>query len=317
VRHAVAVASGTDALTIVLSVLKLRTGTRVVTSAFGFFATVAAILRVGAVPEFVDINLDTFTMDSAQALNARRTGAEVLLPVHLFGFASDVRGLLDDTHAVVVEDAAQAFGAKREGVVAGTSGVAGVLSFNWSKNLAAVGNGGAIITNDDAVAAQARVLANYGMSASFTHTVVGLNSRLDPLEAVVLSVKLRHVDKWNERRRRIAARYYAHLFGVGDLRLPASDTDEAHVFHKYAVLTEQRDALRAYLATNGVETMVFYPRAQHQQPCLTDGEHLAIGKYPRAESVVQRVLCLPMFPELTDDEVDYVSSLITDFFRQR
>jgi dTDP-4-amino-4,6-dideoxygalactose transaminase len=314
VRHAIAVASGTDALTIALCALELAPGAAIVTSAFGFFATIAAILRAGATPRFVDIDLRTFTLNLDQALSHLDADVRVVLPVHLFGFALDVSPFVTTGHSIVVEDAAQAFGAKRNGLRAGTFGIVGALSFNWSKNLSSVGNGGALLTNDDEIAHRARVFSNYGMSESFTHSVVGLNSRMDPLEAAILSVKLRYLDAWNERRIAIAARYETQLSSVREVRTPHADGAGTHVFHKYAILAQNRDELRTYLAARGVETMVFYPIAQHRQPCLANLADYAVGHFPHTDTAVSQVLCLPIFPELTDAEIDYVADCIVDFY---
>jgi dTDP-4-amino-4,6-dideoxygalactose transaminase len=317
VAHAVAVNSGTDALNIALSVLDIPPGSEVITSAFGFFSTVAAIIKARLKPVLVDIDANTFNIDPHKIEAAISDTSKVILPVHLFGRAADldkITSIAKKHSLVVVEDVAQALGAKIDGIPVGGVGEIGGLSFNWSKNLATLSNGGAIITNDSDLAKGAEVMRNYGMSASFHHTRIGLNSRLDPLEAALLLVKLQYLDNFNAARIEIAKKYNSLLAKISSVKTPSLGPHSSHVFHKYAILADKRDALKAYLLERGVETMVFYPAPLHRQPCFVD--HIRIGndRLEVSELVVDKILCLPIYPELTTDEVEYVAECVAAFY---
>jgi dTDP-4-amino-4,6-dideoxygalactose transaminase len=317
VAHAVAVNSGTDALTIALSVLDIPLGSEIVTSAFGFFSTVAAIIKAGFKPVLVDIDANTFNIDPHIIEAAISDTTKAILPVHLFGRVADLNKLTSIAKKyslVVVEDAAQSLGAKINGVPVGSVGQICGLSFNWSKNLATLSNGGAVITNDNELAKEAEVMRNYGMSASFYHTRLGLNSRLDPLEAALLLVKLQYLDNFNARRIEIAKKYDSLLTKISSVKTPSLGPHSSHVFHKYAILADRRDALKDYLLKRGVETMVFYPAPLHRQPCFVD--HIRIGSncLEVSELVVNNILCLPIYPELTTDEIEYVAECIAAFY---
>ena len=243
VAHAIAVNSGTDALTIALSILDIPPRSQVITSDFGFFSTVAAIINADLTPVVVDIDLRTFNLDPSKIESAISDTTKVILPVHLFGRAADMEALLSIARKyslILVEDAAQALGARLSGTPVGSVGTLGALSFNWSKNLATQGSGGAIITNDHALAKKCEVMRNYGMSGSFYHTELGMNSRLDPLEAAILLVKLQHLDKNNERRILIAQRYNGYLESIPNIRTPSIGNNLTHVFHKYSILAENK-----------------------------------------------------------------------------
>lgn len=317
VAHAIAVNSGTDALTIALSILDVPPRSQVITSDFGFFSTVAAIINAGLTPVVVDIDPRTFNLDPSKVESSISDTTKVILPVHLFGMTADLGTLsciARKYSLILVEDAAQALGARLNGSSVGSVGAIGALSFNWSKNLATQGNGGAIITNDVALAKKCEIMRNYGMSGSFYHTELGMNSRLDPLEAAILLVKLKHLDRNNERRILIAQLYNKYLESIPEVRTPSIGNNLTHVFHKYAILAENRDELRDYLQVRGVETMVFYPTPLHKQPCFAD--HIRVGNESLAvtENATKNILCLPIYPELTDSEVKYVAECISTFY---
>jgi len=315
VEHAVAVGSGTDALTIALAALDAPTGSEVVTCNFGFFATAAAIVRAGLTPVLVDTAPGSFLMDLAAAEKAITERTVAVVAVHLYGQAMDGEALsrFAAKHEItLVEDCAQAVGSRSAGRRVGTFGVASALSFNWSKHLGSVSNGGAVLTNDADIARSARCMRSYGSEGGFRHTRLGMNSKLNPFEAAILEAKLPRLDGWIERRRELAARYRRNLAGSHAVEVPPDHDAEAHVYHKYTIRVDHRDGLRAYLKEQAVGTLVCYPHLLHDQPAFTGHPVRSLGS-PNARSLTDSVLSLPIFPELTDDEVDHVSEQILIF----
>jgi dTDP-4-amino-4,6-dideoxygalactose transaminase len=328
VRHALGVGSGTDALALALAGLGARSGRAVVTTPFSFFATASTIVRVGARPVFADIDPETLNIDpAAAAAAADRAGGAVIgiVPVHLFGRLAPMTALRDVAARRglwMVEDAAQAVGAREGGVAAGAFGAAGCLSFYPTKNLGGLGDGGMVLTNDDAVAAFVRRERHQGQREPYVHESVGLASRLDALQAAALGVKLGHLDAWNARRREVAGWYDAGLRRAGlvggddaPLRLPGG-AGEAHVFHQYVVRARDRDALRASLGAAGVDTQIYYAVPLHLQPALAHLGHRE-GEFPHAERVSREVLALPIYPELSRAAVETVVEGIARFYRSR
>jgi dTDP-4-amino-4,6-dideoxygalactose transaminase len=326
VPHAIGVASGTDALLLVLAALGTGPGLAVVTTPFTFFATASTILRLGARPLFADIDPATFNLDpaaAAAAIEDARTEVVGMVPVHLFGRLAPMPALtaLAERRGLwVVEDAAQAVGARVNGVAAGAFGRAGALSFYPTKNLGALGDGGMVLTRDAAVAARVRQERHQGQVASYVHASLGLCSRLDALQAAALGAKLRHLDDWNARRRERAAWYGALLAEAGVAGSPGAPlaapapAGEAHVFHQYVVRARDRDRLRAHLAAAGVATMIYYPTPLHLQPALAP-LGLRAGTFPEAERAAAEVLALPIYPELERDRVETVVEAIARFYR--
>ena len=328
VGHALGVGSGTDALALALAGLGARAGRAVVTTPFSFFATASTIVRVGARPVFADIDPETLNLDpAAAAVAADRTGDAAIgvVPVHLFGRLAPMAALRDVAARRglwMVEDAAQAVGAREGGVAAGAFGAAGCLSFYPTKNLGGLGDGGMVLTNDDALAAFVRRERHQGQRAPYVHESVGLASRLDALQAAALGVKLGHLDAWNARRRDVAGWYDAGLRQAGlvgredaPLRLPAG-AGEAHVFHQYVVRARDRDALRAFLGAAGVDTQIYYAVPLHLQPALAHLGHRE-GEFPHAERASREVLALPIYPELARAAVETVVEAIARFYRSR
>lgn len=326
--EAVGCGSGTDALWLALAGAGVSPGDRVVTTAFSFFATASAILRTGAVPVLADIDPRSYNLAPAAAADAlRRELCRAVLPVHLYGQCADWSALTDVADAqgsLLIEDAAQAFGAAWRGTRAGALGVTAAFSFYPTKNLSAAGEAGMVTTSNPAAAERARSLRAHGMKVRYHHDEVGWNSRLDTLQAAVLLVKMRHVERWNERRRALAARY-AGLFeqaGVTEpgpypgsgVVLPWTDPRAHHVFHQYVIRVRQRDALRSFLNGHGVGTEVYYPLALHQQKALASLGYRE-GDFPESERAAREVLALPIFPQLTDAEQERVVSAIADFLR--
>jgi dTDP-4-amino-4,6-dideoxygalactose transaminase len=326
VGHAIGVASGTDALALALAALGAGPGRAVVTTPFSFFATASTIARVGARPLFADVDPDTLNIDAgAAAAVADRAGETVvgIMPVHLFGRIAPMTALRDvaaSRRLWILEDAAQAVGARADGVAAGAFGAAGCLSFYPTKNLGGLGDGGMVLTSDDGVAALVRRERHQGQRAPYVHESVGLCSRLDALQAAALGVKLRHLDGWNARRREVAAWYATSLrqAGLADgadapLRLPA-EAGEAHVFHQYVVRARDRDALRASLSAAGIDTQVYYSLPLHLQPALAHLGHRE-GEFPHAERASGEVLALPIYPELSREAMETVVEAIARFYR--
>lgn len=312
-RHAIAVNSGTDALVISLKALGLGPGDQVITSPFTFFATAEAISQVGAEPVFVDINPLTLNIDPALAEQAVTSRTRAILPVHLYGQAADMGALLPLARVrglKVIEDVAQACGGAFWGQKLGTLGDAGAFSFFPTKNLGAYGDGGLIVTHDDAVADTARMLRVHGARRKYYNEVVGYNSRLDELQAAILRVKLAHLDRFNEGRRQVAERYRTLLEGHPDLILPAEAPFTTHVYHQYTVRVQggKRDRVRQRLAGAGVATMIYYPVPLHQLPVYAHCSAVC----PRAEAAAAEVLSLPIWPQMEAEVQEQVCQALTE-----
>ena len=310
-RHAVAVNSGTAALHLALLAAGVRPGDEVVTVATTFVATVAAILQAGAVPRLVDIDPDSWTMDPEQVEAALTPRTRAILPVHLHGRVADMAALRDIARRhglLVIEDAAQAHGAEREGKQAGTFGDAAAFSFYPGKNLGACGEGGALVTDRDDIAAAARRLRDWGQDGRYNHVERGFNYRMDGIQGAVLRVKLRHLDGWISGRRRVALRY-GRLLSKLDVGLPRPDG--GHVWHVFAVRLRERDAVRQALHEAGVATGIHYPKPVHLQPAYADLGY-GPGDLPVSEGLARETLSLPMFPEMTPSQIERVTSALRD-----
>ncbi len=310
-RHAVAVSSGTAALHLALLAAGLRPGDEVVTVATTFVATVAAILQAGAVPRLVDIDPDRWTMDPERVEAALTPRTRAILPVHLHGRVADMaalRGIARRHGLLVIEDAAQAHGAERDGKRAGTFGDAAAFSFYPGKNLGACGEGGALVTDRDDIAAAARRLRDWGQDGRYNHVERGFNYRMDGIQGAVLRVKLRHLDEWTNGRRRVALRY-GRLLSKLDVGLPRPDG--GHVWHVFAVRLRARDAVRQALHEAGVATGIHYPKPVHLQPAYADLGY-GPGDLPVSEGLARETLSLPMFPEMTPSQIERVTSALRD-----
>jgi len=316
VRHAVGVASGTDALLLGLLGAGVRPGDEVITTPFTFVATAEVIEHAGARPVFVDIDEETFNLDPAQ-IEARVTErTRAILPVHLYGLACDMGAIgriAARNKLKVVEDCAQATGSRWSGRLVGGIGDAGGFSFFPTKNLGALGDGGMVLTDNDTIAEKVRMLRGHGAKVRDHYELLGYNSRLDSLQAAVLSVKLPLLEMWNEQRRANAARYRELLGGVDEIALPVESPGARHTYNQFTILTARRDALRTHLQQHGVPTMVYYPRALHQQPVFA-GLGYATGDFPVTERIQEEVLSLPIFPGLTPEQIATVAAAIKEFF---
>ncbi|MAE65760.1 MAG: erythromycin biosynthesis sensory transduction protein eryC1 [Phycisphaeraceae bacterium] len=316
--HAVGVASGTDAIELALRACGIGPGDVVLTVSHTAAATVAAIERCGASAYLVDIDPVTFTMDPRrldEALGSGASGIRAVVPVHLYGHPADMPAIMDVARRrelLVVEDCAQAHGARLDGRRVGTWGDAAAFSFYPTKNLGALGDGGAVVTKDDALAERLKALREYGWTQRYVSTEAGINSRLDEIQAAVLRVRLRHLDDENGRRREIAARYDEALEAASVTR-PVVRAGAEHVFHQYVVRAEDRDELRRHLSDHDIGTQIHYPKAIHQQPAYAA---LPQGTLADTNDAVARVLSLPMHPHLTDEQVATVARCIAEW-RQR
>jgi dTDP-4-amino-4,6-dideoxygalactose transaminase len=341
VKHAIGVASGTDALLLSLKALNIGPGDGVIVPSFTFFATAGVVANLGAIPIFVDIDHKTFNIDpeklrelltnhsspilhpspsttfSITLHSSPVTVIKAIIPVHLYGQPADMDEIMIIAHEhdlYVVEDAAQAIGAEYKGQKVGTIGHLGCFSFFPTKNLGAYGDGGLVVTNDDELAERVRMLRVHGSKPKYYHHMVGTNSRLDALQAAILRAKLPHLAEWIAARMRLADRYDELLGGFDGLVLPYRAPNRTHIFHQYTirVLAGKRDALRTFLAKRGIGTEVYYPLPLHLQPCF---RYLGYkeGDLPESERACREVLSLPMFPELTNEEQDYVVNAIKCF----
>ena len=312
-KHAIGVSSGTDALLCSLMALGIKAGDEVICPAFTFFATAGSIARTGAMPVFCDIDPATFNLDpqSVQKKVTKKTRA--IMPVHLFGQVADMEAVNDiaaKNGLTVVEDAAQAIGAQRNGKPACSLGFAGCLSFYPTKNLGAFGDAGAICTDDDAFAERCRKLRVHGSGHTYHHEMIGGMFRLAAMQAAVLDVKLKYLNGWHEARRRNAA-IYNKLFAGSNVTAPAIAQGNHSIYNQYVVRVPNRDAVKHQLSERGISTAVYYPIPLHQQQCFQYLGHKA-GDFPESERACREVLAVPVYPELTDQQVKYVGKTLLE-----
>jgi len=334
VKYAVSVNSGTDALFLSLKALGIGPGDEVITTPFTFIATAEVIAACGAKPIFVDINPKTFNIDPEKITyklsKLSKLKVKAILPVHLFGQMADMPEIMRIARKYklkVIEDAAQAIGAeinlksqnsklKTKVMKAGSIGDCGCFSFFPSKNLGAYGDGGMVITNNKKLADKIRLLKNHGSSPKnkYKNLILGINSRLDAIQAAILRVKLKYLSKWNKKRREKADYYSKNLKGVGDIVTPFIVPNQTHIFHQYTIRTRKRNELASYLKKQGIPTMIYYPLPLHLQPAF---KYLGYkkGDFPESEKAAKEVLSLPIYPELKKEEQDYIIQKIKEFFK--
>ncbi len=313
VSHCVAVNSGTAALQLTLLALGIGQGDEVITVPNTFIATAEAISAVGARPVFVDVDPVSYNMDPAAAERAITSKTKALLPVHLYGQTADLDPLLEIARRhdlKLVEDACQAHGATYKGQMAGSLGVAGCFSFYPGKNLGCLGEGGAVSTNDVGLAEYVRMLRDHGSLRKYEHRFPGYNFRMEGLQGGMLSVKLKRLDAWNDRRRRAAARY-AELLSGSSLILPSEMAYGRHVYHLYVVQADDRENLRQQLSAAGIESGLHYPIPLHLQEAYVALGYRE-GDFPVAERLSRRILSLPMYPDLTDEKIEHVASALLE-----
>ena len=313
-KRALAVASGTDALLLLLRGMDLRPGDEVITTTFSFFATAGAISNAGAKPVFVDIDPLTYNIDVTQIESRITERTRAIIPVHLYGQCADVDPIMEIAarhNLRVIEDSAQALGAKYKGRSACTLGDAAAISFYPTKNLGGAGDGGMVVTNNKSIAERVGLLRAHGADATYFHVIVGTNSRLDALQAAILLVKLRYLDEWNAQRRACAAYYAEHLACLDAIQIPVEAPGNYHVYHQYVIRTPRRDTLRDRLRQEGIGCSVFYPLPLHQQKCFHDLGY-RVEDCPQAAHAAQEVLALPIYPELLPEQQDIVIQAIKD-----
>jgi dTDP-4-amino-4,6-dideoxygalactose transaminase len=312
--HAIGVASGTEALHLALWACGVGAGDEVITVSHTFIATVLAIRFVGADPVFVDIDPTTYTIDVSQVEGAVTPRTKAIIPVHLYGQTADMEPLLAVArrHGLrVIEDACQAHGARYRGRAAGTLGDVGCFSFYPAKNLGALGDGGMVVTNDSNLAERLRLLRNYGQREKYYHSMPGTNSRLDELQAAFLRAKLPHLDDWNSRRQAVARSYREHIRSR-HVRLPDEAPWGTHVYHLFVVRSPARDALQRHLAASGIGTLIHYPVPVHEQEAYTSfgGRPWSL---PETERAAREIISLPMFPELSPEQIRVVAETVNAF----
>jgi dTDP-4-amino-4,6-dideoxygalactose transaminase len=314
VKHAVGLASGTDALVIALRALNIGLGDEVIIPAYTFFATAGTVMSVGATPVFVDIDPQTYQIDVNKIAAAITPKTKAIIPVHLYGYPAEMNSILEiarDHNLKVIEDNAQGFGAEYLGRKTGALGDIGCLSFFPTKNLGAYGDGGMVVTNDPALAERMRMLRTHGWKKKYFSEEVGYNSRLDALQAAILQAKLSHVDAWNEKRRELARRYSEHLVSLGVVT-PVEREWGRHVYHLYIIRSKKRDALQGFLNQKGIASEVYYPIPPHlAKPCRQFG--YKEGDFPHAEQASRETLALPLYPELTEAQQEEVIAAVKEF----
>jgi dTDP-4-amino-4,6-dideoxygalactose transaminase len=313
--HGVGVASGTDALRLALVAAGVGPGDEVITSPFSFIATASSISHCGATPIFVDVEPDTLNIDAAQVADAVTDRTRAIVPVHLFGHPADLDRLLSlarERGLVVIEDAAQAVGARYNDRRVGGFGLAGCFSFYPTKNLGAYGDGGMVVTNNSGFSDAIDVLRRQGSMTKYHAEVLGFNSRLDALQAAVLSAKLEHLDAWNEKRR-VVAQTYNLLLADLPVQLPIERSYAYHVYHQYTIQADRRDELATYLKGEGIGSMIYYPVPLHKQAVYSG---LKVRPLPVSETAARRVLSLPMYPELTQPQQCKIAAAIAGFLSQ-
>ncbi|MBN1327151.1 MAG: DegT/DnrJ/EryC1/StrS family aminotransferase [Candidatus Cloacimonetes bacterium] len=318
VKHAVGCASGTDALVLALLALGIGDNDEVITSPFTFFATAGTIHRVGAKPVFADIRPDTFNLDPEKIEKAITSKTKAIMPVHLFGQPADmnsIKSIARKYDLKIIEDNAQGIGAKFAGKTAGTIGDIGTLSFFPSKNLGAMGDAGMCLTNSDALADKLLMLRVHGENPQYYHRWVGLNSRLDTIQAAVLLVKIRYLQNWSEARRKNAEYYNQKLAGIPQIKLPVIHPEAESIYNQYTIRATRRDELKNFLQAHGVGCAVYYPLSLHLQECFSYLGHKP-GDFPNCEQATSEVLSIPVYSEMTKIQQDYVIDQIRDFYNR-
>lgn len=314
-------ANGTDALQIAMMALELKPGDEVILPVFTYVATAEVIALLGLTPVFIDVKDDTFNIDVDQLENKITNKTRAIVPVHLFGQCADMKEILriaSKHELFVIEDAAQALGASytfTDDVTkkAGTVGTIGTTSFFPSKNLGCFGDGGALITNDSTLAEKARMIANHGQKTKYYHETIGLNSRLDTMQAAILNVKLKYLPDYEKKRNEVAHYYDQALKSVDEVKIPVRATHSTHVFHQYTLKANRRDGLKQYLEGLGIPSMIYYPVSLHLQNAYKQG-NIKVGSFPAAEKLSKDVISLPIHTEMKEQELDFICQSIKKFY---
>jgi UDP-2-acetamido-2-deoxy-ribo-hexuluronate aminotransferase len=321
-KHVIPCANGTDALQIAMMALDLKADNEVILPVHTYVATAEVIALLGLKPVFVDVDPDTYNIDISAIENKITQKTKAIVPVHLYGQCADMEPLLSlaqKHNLYVIEDAAQALGAKytfKDGKVksAGTMATIGTTSFFPSKNLGCFGDGGALFTNDEALATKIKMIANHGQKQKYHHDVIGINSRLDTLQAAILEVKLKYLDEYAQRRNEVASRYDNAFAGDKGLSIPVRSANSTHVFHQYTLKTDRRDELKSYLDKHHIPSMIYYPVPLHLQKAYRR-KGFEEGSFPVTEKLSKSVISLPIHTEMDKETLDYICSTINNFFK--
>jgi UDP-2-acetamido-2-deoxy-ribo-hexuluronate aminotransferase len=320
-ENVITCANGTDALQIAMMALDFKAGNEVILPVHTYVATAEVIALLGLTPVFIDVDADIFTIDVKQ-LESKITNKTVgIVPVHLYGQCADMEAIMQIAtkhNLYVIEDVAQALGSVytyRDGTTkqAGTIGTIGTTSFFPSKNLGCYGDGGAIFTNDKALAEKIKMISNHGQKIKYHHDIIGVNSRLDTLQAAILDVKIKYLDEYARKRNAVADYYDAALSGISSVKIPKRSIHSTHVFHQYTLCVEKRDALKKHLEQNGIPTMIYYPVPLHLQKAYQQN-NVGEGSFPVTEQLSKTVISLPIHTEMTVDELKYVTDTIKNFY---
>ncbi len=316
VKHCIGLSNGLDALHLALKACGIKEGDEVIIPSNTYIATALAVSYVGAKPVFCEPRLDTYNLNPELIEELITDKTKAIMPVHLYGQACEMEEILRISkkyNLIIIEDNAQSQGASYNGILTGTWGDVNGTSFYPGKNLGALGDAGAVTTNNDGIAQTIRVLRNYGSQKKYYNEVVGHNMRMDELQAALLSIKLSKLNEWTDQRRWIAEKYVEYLGNVSEIILPKVALKATHVYHLFVIRTIKRDELQNYLNENGIGTLVHYPIPPHLQEAYKDLNH-QVGDFPIAEEIANTALSLPMWPGMTEDEIRYISSHIVNFF---
>jgi dTDP-4-amino-4,6-dideoxygalactose transaminase len=314
-KHAIGVSSGTDALIVSLMALGIKPGDEVITTPFTFFATAGSVVRLGAKPVFVDVESDSYNIEASGIEQKITEKTRAIVPVHLFGQVAQMEAIMEIArrhNLAVIEDAAQAIGASQEGIKSGNFGDCGCFSFYPAKNLGGFGDGGLVTTNRGDLAQKIRALRDHGQNPRYFYKMIGGNFRLDGIQGAVLTVKLKYLDGWNEKRRQNAA-VYDSLFADSPVKAPKIEANNVSIYHQYTVTVPERDKLQKFLAENNIGSAIFYPKPLHLQECFSDLGYKP-GDFPIAERLCNEVLSLPIYPELVPSQVEYVAKTVLKFY---
>jgi dTDP-4-amino-4,6-dideoxygalactose transaminase len=314
-KYAIGVSSGTDALLVSLMALDIKPGDEVITTPFTFFSTAGSVARLGARPVFVDVDPESYNIDPSVIEEKITEKTRAIIPVHLFGQAAQMKAIkkIAKRHNLaVIEDAAQAVGASQDGIMCGNLGDCGCFSFYPTKNLNAFGDGGLVTTNDDGLAEKIRILRDHGQNPKYFYRMIGGNFRLDGIQGAILNVKLKHLDKWNEVRRQNAALYDSNL-ADSPVNAPKIDENNISIYHQYTVTVPERDKLQKFLAENEIGSAIFYPKPLHLQECFSELGYKP-GDFPVTERLCNEVLSLPVYPEISSSQIEFVSKMVLKFY---
>jgi len=317
VKHCISCGNGTDALFLIMEALGIKKDDEIITTPWTFFATIECITHLGAKPIMVDIEPGTFNIDPQAIEKAITPRTKAIVPVHIYGQMAnmdEINNIAERHNLFVVEDACQAMGAEYKGSMAGSLSDAAAFSFFPTKNLGCAGDGGCITTDNDAIAERVRLIAGHGMPRKYVHTEFGVNSRLDALQAGLLSLRLTKLDEWNEQRKAAADYYDEQLSGVGDLVTPVVVKDRKHIYHLYILITENAPELQKHLGEQGIGSALYYPIAIHEQDCFNRLEGFVKPSLPVAEYCANKTIALPCFPGITIPQQDEVITAVKAFF---